>query len=72
MAMMIVMVTMMMMITMIVTRRKVTACLPGLARACAVVPVVLQLASRRKAVCRRGWTRMETAASSWIMMLMAV
>ena len=37
------------------TSRKVTACLPGLVRAWVLVPVVLQLASRRKAVWRRGW-----------------
>ena len=55
----------MMMMLMMITRRKVTACLPGLARACALVPVVLQLASRRKAVCRSGWTSMARAASSW-------
>ena len=48
-----------------ITRRKVTACLPGFARACALVPVVRQLASRRNAVCKRGWTSMARAASSW-------
>ena len=47
------------------TRRKVTACLPGFVRAWALVPVVLQLASRRKAVWRRGWKRIIQTNLLW-------
>ena len=47
------------------TSRKVTACLPGFVRAWALVPVVLQLASRRKAVWRRGWKRIIQTNLLW-------